>query len=273
MVTGKGANIHSLHHSDMNLLQGQTESIKEDISGETLETYKYPYFQRFFFFLLALMVTFNLYGQGNNKVKIDDTKGKYLRREKLHETRWTNLDRYTDYDPDTLYISESLLAKDYLNNKNGISFRRTPLSLKQGWTNLFSEEEADHSVYIGSLGNYDMNNGRKGYTITWLIYHDSLFIKDITLRTDKYVVKKLSRDTIVSRLENFTNSKFKNGLLFVDWISGEFGVIFNFNPLTLEYSDNFDNFYEGTVVDSGYVIAFYKGKVVKVEEDNRTHRN
>jgi len=121
---------------------------------------------------------------------------------------------YVDSEPDTL-----------LYNGRKFFFRRSPLSQKQGYTDVYHEEEV--SIFnITSNGNIQ---GIKGYHLTWVTRNDSLFISDVYPTYYDPRRPTLSKDTIIARMRVFTGGRFINGLLFVNWISGDFGIITKHN--------------------------------------------
>ena len=240
---------------------------------------------RFHFTVIAFLVVFNLYGQEIENINADELQDKYLKREKEYEEIWLQGQGYADGEPDSLYVLRD--SKYVSKSKNGIIgnllfFRRSPLSMKSGWTNIFSDEEADFSIILRSWPPTN-DDGIKGYILIWLLRNDSLFIKDITLQTARYSPKEkkaLPRDTIITRLENFTKCKFKDGLMFVDWISGDFGVITR-NPRSayrsgasthLEQISIWSEYKESR--DTGYLLKFERGRLVDyIDLDDRGHKH
>ena len=171
---------------------------------------------------------------------------------------------YVDSEPDTLIHG----GRKYL-------FRQSPLSLKNGYTDVYHEDEV--SIYnITSDGGI---LGMKGYHLTWITRNDSLFISDIYPTYYDPRRPTLLKDTIISRMEAFTGGRFINGLLFVKWISGYFGIITkhtrNFREIIdeiktnetheLEYNDDrkYGSFME---IKNGIIMGFS-------EEDNRLIKN
>lgn len=101
-------------------------------------------------------------------------------------------------------------------------FRRTPLANKKGYTNIIPEM---HTFTI--LGF--VPPAGKGYHLLWYARNDSLFIADIQPVDRGLSFIKLDsiapRNTNRSNLETFTGGNFKDGLLFVDWIDGDFPIV------------------------------------------------
>ena len=232
---------------------------------------------RFHFTVIAFLVVFNLYGQEIENINADELQDKYLKREKEYEEIWLQGQGYADGEPDSLYVLRD--SKYVSKSKNGIIgnllfFRRSPLSMKSGWTNIFSDEEADFSILLSSFPHTN-NNGIKGYTLTWLLRNDSLFVKDITVQTSRFSPeekKELPRDTIIARLENFTKCKFKDGLMFVDWISGDFGVI---KRSPRSFRKGVSTLRDNSVSQStGYLLKFERGRLVDyMDLDTRMYKH
>jgi len=222
------------------------------------------------FCVMSFLMESFLYGQEvQNLKKADPQNDYYLEREKFYETSWLRDTRYYDADADSLDVSQS--EHEIFFDYQFVFFRRTPLSFKTGWTNVFSLDEVDLGEIYGFGGRGTF--GKKGYNITWILINDSIFIKDITLRANpdrKPEDKELSRDTIISRIENFTNRTFQDSLLFADWISDDFGVITKHKP---NINITARNSLYRKAIEEGIVITFDNGKVVKIEEDTRRNRN
>jgi hypothetical protein len=184
---------------------------------------------------------------------------------------------YVDAHPDTLFYKEEMYF-----------FRQTPLSLKEKYSGIFSDRE-EIITYI--LVPRFTIVGDKGYRLTWIIRNDSLFIKNIypdyfytyDVKDGKMQfnedgslkVKSLwgyiPADTIRLRMEKFTGNKFKNHLLHVDWITGDFGVIdsyFGPGPGVLYSTGHYRDGREG-----GFVMTFENGKLKKIKKDNRKFKN
>ena len=168
---------------------------------------------------------------------------------------------YVDTEPDTLVHK----GRKYF-------FRRSPFSLKHGYTDVFHEDE----VSIFNIRSDGGVLGMKGYHLTWVIRNDSLFISDIYPIYYDPKRPTLTKDTIISRMETFTGGRFINGLLFVSWVSGHFGVLTSHtrslhskklytNSSRTGYTD--DRKYGGFIwIKNGLVIRFD-------EEDNRKIKN
>jgi hypothetical protein len=82
-------------------------------------------------------------------------------------------------------------------------------------------------------------------------------------------------DTVVARFEKFTGNKFKNGLLHIDWINGDFGVITSYiGPYVGEqpaYDNKTRHYRDGR--EGGFIMTFENGKLKKMEEDEREFKN
>lgn len=131
-------------------------------------------------------------------------------REWDYELAKRRLTYYVDAEPDTVMYG----GIKYL-------FRQTPLSLKRGYTDVYHEDE----VSIFNITGNGSILGMKGYHLTWVTRNDSLFIREVFPAYYDPGRPTLSKDTIILRMEEFTGRRFINGLLFVDWITGEFGVM------------------------------------------------
>ncbi|MDR3258170.1 MAG: hypothetical protein LBT51_00960 [Fusobacteriaceae bacterium] len=199
-------------------------------------------------------------------------------RENYYDTIKISRNYYIDAEPDTLIFKGEIYF-----------FRQTPLSLKKKYTDVFHRGE----VVIDILEYPGYNRvGVKGYTLTWIIKNDSLFIKNISpeylyvdvIKEDGSIEKNedgsfktepiygyLHTDTIISRVEKFTGSKFKNGLLYMDWVTGDFGVITSYIAPRLEPKDRTGHYRDSR--EEGFIITFKNGKFVKFEEDKRKHKN
>ena len=226
---------------------------------------------RLFFSVVVFLAAFNLYGQETKKNNADESLEEFIKRDdiwrKEQEERWRQRWSNADGDSDTLYIlpnSKYVSKSENIIKGKPLFFRRTPLSLKNEWTNLFPALEPAYAIPPDVI----LTDGViKGYTLTWLLRNDSLFIKDITLqKVIHHPEKKLPRDTIITRLENFTGGKFKDGLMFVDWISGDFDVITR-NPRNSKISSKTGLEYPQY---TNYLFKFEKGQLVDfMDIDNR----
>jgi hypothetical protein len=147
---------------------------------------------------------------------------------------------YSDVISDTLFFN----GKRY-------AFRTSPLSLKKGYTNIFGD------TIIHTTGS--MDTGKKGYTLNWVIQNDSLFIINI------YRNGKVNETNAVSKIEEFTECHYKNGVLHIHWVSGDFGL------LTSD-RNNLNEWYN-EVENGGYLIRLKKGKFVTIENDTRKRKN
>ncbi|MFA7492269.1 MAG: hypothetical protein WCZ43_01985 [Proteiniphilum sp.] len=219
---------------------------------------------RFILLIITFGISNNFYGQETENVDPGESEKKFIIREKEYEEAWLRDPAYVDGDPDTLYFFKS----EFVSDGRYHFFRRTPLCLKKGWTNIFSDDEVDFTGFISFPPTN--NNGKKGYTLTWLYRNDSLYLKDVTLRLDKGQ-EGLPRDEIISRIEAFTQCKFENGLMFIDWISGDLGLVTRHTRIpreryrnSLEYSESYNN---------GFLITFDKGKSIYVRADVRENKH
>ena len=182
-----------------------------------------------------------------------------LKREQDNEIALTTRNYYVSGEPDTL-----------CHEGGRYFFRRSPVSLKQGYTDVFHEDEV--SIFNISSPSYIL--GLKGYNLTWVTRNDSLFISDVYPTYYDPKRPTMCRDTIISRMESFTGGRFKDGLLFVNWISGEFGLLTEH----IRYSHIMD----GVMYFRDRRIQFTEGSLIQVreglikrfdEEDNRIKKN
>jgi hypothetical protein len=219
--------------------------------------------------LICLWTVPDLFGQ-SGKTWVEEREDKYDK-----ESRF---DGYVDTFADTLLYKGDIYY-----------FRRTPLFLKNGYTSVF--EELDVKIDVISFGQ--SMDRLKGYTLTWIIRNDSLFIKNIypaysidieiipnedgsILIAKEVPQNPISCDSVKSRVERFVGNKFKDDLLYVDWITGDFGVIDSFYhkysqakvELTLENT--------GVHLDGrlkGFLLTFKNGELKKIKKDNRKIKN
>ena len=183
-----------------------------------------------------------------------------LKREQDNEIALITRQYYVDGEPDTLYHE----GKKYF-------FRRSPVSMKQGYTDVFHENEV--SIFNVSSPSYIL--GLKGYNLTYVSRNDSLFISGVYPTYYDPKRPTLCKDTIIARMESFTGSSFKDGLLFVDCISGNFGLLTKHtrSPAIIA----------GVLIDrgrptekftDGSLIQIRKGLIKRFEEvDNRIKKN
>jgi hypothetical protein len=189
---------------------------------------------------------------------------------------------YVDDYPDTLIYK----GKTYF-------FRQTPFSLKKGYINIFYNEDVGSNIIV-SLEPI----GFKGFTATWIIRNDSLLIKNIYPGFYNYmpVVDKdgvaqknadgslkrqytggcyIHDDTIVARFEKFTGNKFRNGLLHIDWINGDFGVITSYIGKYWGVQSAYDNKtrHYRDEREGGFIMTFKNGKLKKMKKDKREFKN
>jgi hypothetical protein len=205
--------------------------------------------------LICLGITSDLFGQDENKWVVE--------RENRYE-KYSKFNGYVDTYPDTLFHKGEVYF-----------FRRTPLSLKKGYTNVFYELP----ILVEAFGM--AIRGIKGYTLTWIIKNDSLFIKNIypnypvsdmkriTNEDGSVVIQKIFKnvmpcDSVKSRVEHFAGNKFKENLLHVDWISGDFGII--------ESYDENGHHHDGQN-KKGFLLTFQNGKLKKIKKDKREIKN
>ncbi|MDR2038829.1 MAG: hypothetical protein LBQ60_12975 [Bacteroidales bacterium] len=148
-------------------------------------------------------------------------------------------EKFYDYvaDKNPLY-TEGLVDTLCLHGEKYF-FSRTPLAARKGYTNILPDDNEG----ITSTGAGPVHS--KAYRVSWLVRNDSLFIDKIYpfyrfwystdengLLLEESLWKPINiipEDTILFRFESFTGNLFKNGLLFVDWINGDFGIL-KINP-------------------------------------------
>jgi hypothetical protein len=199
-------------------------------------------------------------------------------RENHYDSIKTFRNYYVDMSPDTLVFENNIYF-----------FRQTPLSLRNNYTNIFHKNEVILDDNILPFPNYD-RTGSKGYTITWIVRNDSLYIKKIypdyfyvyTVKDSllqqnedgSFMMEPnggyIHEDTVTYRLEKFTGNKFQNNLLYVDWITGDFGVITSY--IKLKPLDHDTKHYRDGRED-GFIMTFKKGKFVKMKKDKREFKN
>lgn len=167
---------------------------------------------------------------------------------------------------------------------NGVRyfFQITPLSIRKGYdTDVWNDREIHSLAYIiEGLGHF-FPNKPKGYALNWVVKDNSLFIQDIKPRFEGYKVvdapsgssmvlpdeDDVNGDTLRIRLEKFTGSKFMNGHLFVDWITGDF-VLFQINedaPAKDPWTRN-NRVFDNECFLPSLHLTVKKGKVVKIKE-------
>jgi hypothetical protein len=222
--------------------------------------------------LICLWTVPDLFGQSGRKIVYERDFESVIKRENRYNQVRERVNDYVNTFPDTLLYKKKI----YL-------FRHTPLFLKSRYTDVFSDEV----VSIGGTPVLPMK-GAKGYTLRWIIRNDSLFIQNIFPRYfGKYVVDDdgstkivydnvMCGDTVKSKIEHFVGNKFKNNLLHVDWVTGDFGIIDSYNP---EYSNM--EFYialeeTGVHVDGrakGYIMTFENGILKEMKKDKREIKN
>jgi len=183
-----------------------------------------------------------------------------LKREQDNEIALITRKFFVSGEPDTLYHE----GRRYF-------LRRSPVSLKQGYTDVFHEDEV--SIFNISSRSYIL--GLKGYNLAWVTRNDSLFISGVYPTYYDPKRPTLCKDTIIARMESFTGGRFKDGLLFVNWISGEFGLLATHTRgsyiiggmLIVRGKPTED--YTG-----GSLIRVRKGLIKRFDEqDNRTKKN
>ena len=229
-----------------------------------------------FIYILAFVLNFNMYGQVTDKDYSFEPDENYIQRETEYEKVWLREKNYVDGDADTLFVSHT---RNMVGDGKIYFFRRSPLSMMPGWTNIFTDDEVDFSIFQMFLQDIN-NNGKKGYTLTWVLKNDSLFIKDITQRLTNIGIAKsgnplgkeeLRHDTIIHRLENFTERKFVNGLMFADWISGELGVITRHTVYPKEFHSNLWEYMES--YNGGMILIVERGLIKFIDLDRREYKH
>lgn len=196
--------------------------------------------------------------------EFDYQKVKSMYNPEIHTSVWNEIVRfYVDAEPDTLYYDGSKFL-----------FRQSPLSLKQGYTDVYHENEVSiFNMASTSLGGGIM--GLKGYHLTWVTRNDSLFISDIYPTYYDPNNPTLCKDTIISRMQTFTKGRFINDLLFVDWISGDFGILTkHIRNIRDSLDEQVINVYEYTDDRKyGKLVTIRNGMIIGLEEDNRQVKN
>jgi hypothetical protein len=200
-------------------------------------------------------------------------------RENYYDSIKTHRNYYVDAYPDTL-----------LFNGQVYFFRQSPLSLRKGYTNIFYRDP----IILDVMGfGVSDRTGAKGFNATWIIRNDSLFLKDIVPHQfdPNYVVKDgqiqknddgtltvepyggyIPCDTVVVRFEKFTENKFKNGLLHIDWVNGDFGVVTSYIESYLK-PKNYRTGHYRDGRERGFIMTFKNGKFKKIKKDKRKFKN
>jgi len=218
------------------------------------------------FFLFCSLITAPAYSQKYYTFFLKDSV--VASYENYYESLRKKTDNYRDEFVDTLEIK----GKEFY-------FRRSPLSLKRGYTNIFP---------ICTISTGLTPIGHKGYTVRWLVRHDSLFIKNIYPDYKGYGrgdIEYQPLDTIESRFEAFTGCVYKNHLLHIDWISGEFGI-FQINPnapprgtsITQKDPEQgkvrlWCEVWKDEYLGAPMLLKIKNGKVVKMKKDKRKHKD
>ncbi|MDR2038830.1 MAG: hypothetical protein LBQ60_12980 [Bacteroidales bacterium] len=148
-------------------------------------------------------------------------------------------------------------------------FRHTPLVIKKGYTNIIPEMFNFRPIF-GTTAH-------KGYRFLWCIRNDSLYIADIHPAFQGYhkdyqmkeIIDFVPRDTIISRLEAFSGSNFREGLLFIDWINGDFPVV-KANPDPPETKKSLSwKLYDTDYLYPPLIFSFKNGLIVGIKEDKK----
>lgn len=202
-----------------------------------------------FIFLILISLSINGYGQ----IFADSvTVSRELKYDKAAEHR-------------ALYV-ENLFDTLYFNGEKYF-FGRTPLAIRKGYTNILPKTEK--TVFIGP---YPMHP--KGYRISWLMKNDSLFIDKIYpfyfLWSETYDEDNpWPKDTLTAKFEAFTGCRFKNGLLFVDWIEGDFRIR-KVNPDAPEkQSEALLRISDDDYLSPPLLINFKNGIFIGIKEDKK----
>ena len=163
-------------------------------------------------------------------------------------------------------------------------FQITPISLKNGYdTDVWNCREISSLAYMMYVTGYYSPFKPKGYALNWVVRDNLLFIKDIKPRFEGFKLvdtpsgiskmvppdeNDVSGDTLRIRLERFTGSKFRNGHLFVDWITGDF-VLFQINedtpPKIDDWSGN-NKVFENEYYLPPILLQVKNGKVLNIRE-------
>jgi hypothetical protein len=150
-------------------------------------------------------------------------------------------------------------------------FRRTPLVTKSGYTNIIPEMFNIRGLF-GPIGH-------KGYRLTWQIRNDSLYIseihqpggyyKDLDDAKARKVTPFVPQDTVIARLEAFTGQPFRNGLLFVDWINGDFPVVKSGSEADKKPTVLLWMLYDSDYVLPPLIFSFKNGILTGIKEDKK----
>jgi hypothetical protein len=154
----------------------------------------------------------------------------------------------------------------------GYFFRRTPLIIKDGYTSIIPEMY-NIRAFLGPPMH-------KGYRLTWQIRNDSLYIfkidpafsgyyKDLDDAKAKKETPFVPQDTVIARLEAFIGQPFRNGLLFVDWISGDFPVVKADPAVVKKDTDSFWILYDSDYQLPPLIFSFKNGILTGIKEDKK----
>ncbi len=140
-----------------------------------------------------------------------------------------------------------------LENGTKLVLKQTPLIYFDGYSKLFS----DYDVIVF------MEVGQKGYTCTWVLKDEKLFLKEInfnnTVGAVESAIRLPSNEVMKERLEALTGEKINSDeLLSANWMSGSFGC-YGVRPHSIEpmrYSIDWDK---------EYSFYFSKGEIKSIK--------
>lgn len=136
-----------------------------------------------------------------------------------------------------------------LENGTKLVLKQTPLIFFDGYSKLFS----DYDVIVF------MEVGQKGYTCTWVLKDEKLFLKEIsfnnTVGAVESAIRLPSNEVMKERLEALTGEKINSDeLLPANWMSGNFGC-YGVRP------HSFEPMHYSIDWDKEYSFYFSKGEI------------
>lgn len=140
-----------------------------------------------------------------------------------------------------------------LENGTKLVLKQTPLIFFDGYSKLFS----DYDVIVF------MEVGQKGYTCTWVLKDEKLFLKEInfnnTVGAVESAIRLPSNEVMKERLEALTGEKINSDeLLPANWMSGNFGC-YGVRP------HSFEPMHYSIDWDKEYSFYFSKGEIKSIK--------